>query len=84
MPMTAVFGRSVSPASDVILWRLQGLQAMVTCRIEWLADDVLLEFAKAERLVARERWPDVKSAMRRASVILDALRLLGWTDPEPA
>jgi hypothetical protein len=38
----------------------------------------------AERLVARERWPDVKSAMRRASVIRDALRLLGWTDPEPA
>ncbi|MGH9162814.1 MAG: hypothetical protein ACRD2X_22855 [Vicinamibacteraceae bacterium] len=84
MSMTAAFDGSAPLASDVILWRLRGLQAMATCRIEWFADGVILEFAKAERLLAREQWPDIKSAMRRASVIRDALMLLGWGDPERA
>ena len=84
MPGTALFSRSMPPTSDVVLWRLRGLQAMVTCRIAWLTDGIQLEFARAERSLARENWPDVKSAMRRASVIRDALILLGWTDQEPA
>lgn len=65
---------------EATLWRLRRLHAMVTCRIEWLADGVILELLRAERMLARETWPDVKTAMRRASVIRDALMLLGWTE----